>query len=216
MTVAALVWRSLTPPAWYALLAFGVPALILLLAWAASAYSGRPMSELMRDPAEVAHLPAYSGFVSNTGGLLWAGATTLALATAALLARAGRRGETMGFFVILGLLSGALMADDVFMLHDRIFPHVLGLPEWLPVAFHAVLLLVLLAGFRRVYAEWNLFFLAMALSGFAASLGIDLLPEESLPGHYVIEDGFKLFGIVNWLAFTVQSCFRYLRAIEPA
>jgi hypothetical protein len=186
--------------------------LVLLGSALIGVVSGRPLQDLLRDPLAVAGLPPYVGLVSNIGVLLWAAAATLSTYAAALRWLAGFRDRATAFLALFALLSAALTVDDLFMLHEWVFPMVLRLPQWLPLVGEVLLLGVLLIGFRAVYLGHNLFFLASALFGLGASATIDLVPEGILPAHHLLEDGLKLIGIANWLGFSAQTASRYLRA----
>lgn len=205
-------WRQLRPPRLGLLLGWTLPLLVLLGVWLLSLGVGAPVEDLTRDTNAVLKVPPYVGVLSNVGVLLWAAAAALALFAAALLWLAGRRDRVTAFLTLLGLLTGLLVIDDLFMVHEWVFPMVLSFPPWLLLVGEAVGLVVLLAAGWPVLANANLFFLGSALGGFSGSVALDFLPHDLLPGHYLLEDGFKFVGIVNWLAFTVQLCARHLVA----
>lgn len=205
-------WRTWVTGYGRALVAtWGIAVMALAVVAGLALYSEHPRSDFTRDTAAVARLPPYVGLLSNLGMLVWTASAVLALTTAALLLRAGRRDEVSGFFTVLGLLTCLLLGDDLFMLHEWVLPY-LGLPGDSLLAVQACALLYLLYRFRAVYLEANLLFLGSALAGFGAGVMVDAIPVGVLPAHFLLEDGCKFFGIVNWLAFTVQSAFRYLHA----
>ena len=198
------------------LLVYVPPLAILALALLGSHVSERPISDFTRDVAAIASLPPYLGMVSSVGILLWTAAATLALATAAILARHQAPKALWRFFLGFGLLTTVLMLDDFFMFHDRLFPRFLGLPEKATVAIYGTALLYILIRFRAIYRAMPCFFLWAALLGFALSLLVDLVPETLIPYHHLFEDGCKLLGITGWLAFVAQAALHQLDSILSA
>ncbi|MDO5503221.1 MAG: hypothetical protein Q4G67_08625 [Actinomycetia bacterium] len=139
-----------------------------------------------------------AGFMSNVGILIWGACAGITL-FASRLSSGWRR----GFLTVGTLLTLGLAVDDAFMLHDEVLP-LTGIPEevWLFVIAAAVLAFFItrrqqiMAGPRAP--------MALAILGFALMLGLDLLePLGLLTGHAVIEEGFKLIGIVNWTIYFV-------------
>lgn len=189
---------------------YGPAVLVLLLAVVASLASGRPISEFTRDMAAIAGMPPYLGLISNAGILLWSSAAAIALGTAAVLARHRAPKDLTRFFISFGILTIVLVLDDFFMFHDRLFPRLLGLSEKGTVAIYGSLLLYILIRFRRVYQAMPCFFLWAALTLFALSLLVDLVPEHRIPYHHLFEDGFKFLGITSWLAFSAQAALLQL------
>lgn len=91
--------------------AFAGSLLVIVPKLAASA--GVPASYIMRDAVSTQFYSVYIGSVSGLGVLLWAMACFIPLYTATFL----ERGERRAFLVALGLFSGLLMADDLYMIH---------------------------------------------------------------------------------------------------
>lgn len=194
-------------------LIYGFSLAILLLALLGSWLIDRPISDFTRDLAAIAHIPPYIGFVSNVGILLWCAATTIALMSAALMSRTQAHALPARFFISLGALSSILMLDDFFEFHEWIFPKFLGIHEKTSFLLYGILLLYILIRFRSVYLKTSYFLLYSALCGLAMSVLIDRVPDNIIPHHYLFEDGFKLIGIANWLAFTLQAAFDYIPLI---
>lgn len=180
------------------------PTLGVLAAVALAAQTlGIPFGNASRDLAAIAGVHPLAGFLSNIGILLWCAAATVCLC-AAYVAR--RRGDTRvsRFLFFSGLFTAVLLCDDFFLVHEQLAPSYLGLHEDVVVASYALALLCYAWVFRAEIwrTEFGLLFAAAAF--FAVSIGLDALN----PGgryHLFIEDGAKLLGLANWLAYYLRT-----------
>lgn len=212
------------------LLLYGLTLGVLLAVVLASQRTGVSIAMFMRDPnailgvqrADVAFMFPYMGVTSNLGVLLWTAAATLCLVTWA--ATNGQAGSTRWFFLYFGLLSVALMLDDLFMLHETAPAFFLGLDggvgELLPFALYALAFLAGIVLYRQqLFADDGLFFL-LALAFLALSVFVDLIQPwvQSQIGDWRIlfEDGFKLLGIAGWFWFFLRRSLAELRRTDSA
>jgi hypothetical protein len=92
----------------------------------AAAYGVSP-ADLTRDPAAVLAIPYYVGLLSNWGVMLCSAAAAICLFTAWTLRRRERSASTWLF--ASGLITLILALDDMFMLHEDVFPNVFGIHE---------------------------------------------------------------------------------------
>ena len=107
-----------------------------------------------------------------------------------------------------------LLVDDLFMLHQRIFPNQFGIDEIIVFLFYGLLFLVYLLLFRKVILETDHIYLSLTVFFFIFSLLVDLLvPETLIPMYHLFEDGPKFFGIVSWFAYQFSVC---LTAVKTA
>lgn len=184
-------------------------ALVLLggIFWAGSTF-GIPFEKMTGDPAYHRGYHPLTGFLSYIGILLWCTTSAVTLFTASVLYR--REGNTVAcvYLTYAGVLTGILMVDDLFMLHDFLIGH---LPMYT--------LYVLLTGyffykyFHRIRQDTFLLLLA-AVGCLAVSVAMDMiLPNEGL--EYFLEDGFKFLGILSWALFFVLASQDALRAELP-
>jgi hypothetical protein len=189
----------------------------LLLALAAyAALTGTPAYLWTRDPAAIHDANPFLGAASNLGILLWTAAASLAFFTAARLRGEFEARETRAFLVWAGLLTTWLLLDDLFMLHERLLPDVVGIPQWLTVLMYGALLITLLARFREVVAVTDTRLLGLSLGSFVFSAGIDQAPGtwHTWEGLVFLEDAAKLFGIVSWLAYFAMTCEASLATVS--
>lgn len=174
-----------------------------------------PIHHFTADPNATLRAPFYIGFISNLGIMLWAAATALCIFSAFLLRNSAKPQPLSGFLFYSGLFTGLLMLDDVFLLHEEVFPKHLGIAEELVYASYGLFTILLLVLFRRTIlkTEYLLWGLAFGLLG--ASVVVDLMPFQ-LRHSFLVEDGLKFFGIVFWLAYFVRVCFHALRPVPRA
>lgn len=201
-------WRRL----WPLLATLFVPVALLLAVVAAFALKGRiPVSALMADPLAVAgDLPVYTGIVSTIEGLLWCATAAVCLFTVAV-ARRKRSTSPLGLLAAAGAVSALLLADDVFLFHDDVFPHYLGVDEAQVFAAYGVLVTLVVVAFRKTILGTDYLLLAIALGAFAMSIGVD---QYEAFDPILLEDGAKLVGIVTWAAYFMRLCARCLSVSE--
>jgi hypothetical protein len=146
-------------------------------------------------------MPVYTGFLSNMGMLFWSSTVAVCFFTATFVARRAATRPTGRFLYASGLLTLFLLMDDLFQLHERVFPLSLGIPE--PIVFLGYLSVtfVYLVRFRGVILESDYLLLGLALGFFGLSVAVDVFTEGEL---YLWEDGAKFVGIVTWLAYFVR------------
>ena len=171
-------------------------------------WKGVPIGSLTRDPATVADVPIFTGFLSQAGIFFWSASAAICLFSAKVLAIQPDRLGFKRFLLVSGLLTLVLGLDDVFLLHEVFFPHF-GVPENLVYVGYAGFVFFYLLGFRSIILETEYALLGMALGWFGLSVILDVLDPPAL-GQYIflVEDGAKLVGVVTWLAyyFRVGAC----------
>jgi len=111
-----------------------------------------------------------------------------------------------------GALTALLLFDDLFLLHEVIFPIFFGIPDEVMLAIYSVLMLFYLLWFGRLVRQSDFLLFVMALGMFSLSIGIDLVSDD-----YLWEDGAKFIGIVSWFAYFAHVCAASLKGgFEPS
>ena len=189
-----------------------LPILVLLgITRLFSSMTSIPLRRLMLDPTEVTQVPFYTGIMSNLGTLLWTAAASICLFIAIFMAQmVGKAWKN--FFLVSGLLTLILLLDDLLRIHDEIFPVYLGIKGDIFGIGYVLFIGVYLFRFRKLIVQYPYAFLMMALGFFGVSVAIDVAPtglKHLFPEADIVffEDGAKLLGIANWLAY-----FAYLSA----
>ena len=188
-------------------------AFVIVVACAACAVTPLTFGRLSRDPLAISEAPFYVGCLSNLGVLLWCAAATACFFAAAVLRPAsGARevGLTRGFFLCSGALTAVLTCDDLFMLHERFFPLVMGVPEKLVLASYAVAGCAYLARFHKQLLRTRALPLAAAFGCFAVSVACDVFIPDRLNLH-AAEDGAKLLGIAAWCGYFLDTSLAQVR-----
>lgn len=150
------------------------------------------------------------GIASNLGVMLWTASATICLFTWAILRRRPGEVKFSAFLLCSGLMTLMLTADDFFLLHEKIFPRYLGLPEKLLFMGYGLLILWGLAAFKRCIFETDYFLLLVSFIFFGLALLIDTVQYQldDLIGEWRIlaEDGLKMLGIVGWFGYFLRCC----------
>jgi len=205
--------RQDTGPALWVYLISVVPPILLGVVIAAQPYIDP--AELFRDPLSVAHdaaakgecCHAYYGFVSQLGGLIWAGGSFIAFLAAAVLFSRRNTCKDWRFMAAAGALTSILVVDEVFQGHEFVYPTLFGLSETVVFAIYALLAVAYLWHFRRIIIEVGAGLLIISLTAFATSIMSDLFVSDELSWHRLAEDGSKLLGICTWTAFNWWAAF---------
>lgn len=167
------------------------------------------IAHMAQDITTIGGLHPLSGFLSSMGILLW-WASACIWFSAAWLHRQADRGQAAHFAVASGAFSAYLAADDLFLVHERLAPTYLLLPE---KAIHLALGLALgwyLVRFRDSLLRPDAMTLIVGFVLLTLSVGIDVLSpqlDSALNGWaYLIEDGSKWLGITCWFGFCLARC----------
>ncbi len=112
-----------------------------------------------------------------------------------------------------GLLSSVLVIDDMFMLHDVVFPDYLGVNQLLIYLVYILMLLVYLFAYRRRLMNNDYPILFVALVCFSLSVLADVFAPRDFRFRVLFEDGFKLAGICCW---TIYFWVRSVREIRES
>lgn len=187
-----------TFPAVGLILLISVPLLgaVLFLSW----WLDVPVGDLTGDIASVARTQLYIGMLSSIGMLFWTATATLCIFSAMLVT--GRQNEVMlkQFLYLSGLFTLLLLFDDLFLLHERVFPNVIGLPEEAVLGGYALFALAYLIRSRTVIFATEYPLLGLALFFFGISVVIDVVFSE-VPGTAALDDFAKFVGIVSWFVY---------------
>lgn len=177
---------------------------LLLVLYSFSQFDHIPLSTLTRDPADITGMPFYMGILSTLGVMLWSATTGICGVGWLLLEPSHQQRRFLGASALLSLL---LALDDAVLLHERVFPKHLHIPENLVLAGYLGLGMAYLFYFlpRMLSTDYGLFIFAV---GFMA---LSIVFDVIMPFHELAtftEDSLKFIGIVFWLSYfgrTVQT-----------
>lgn len=181
-----------------------VSALLLIATVLLGTSTRVPTRLLTRDPTAALGGAPYVGFLSQVGIFFWAGAAAVCLLAWRLVGREAAEGDrARGFFAAGGMLTLLLGVDDLFLLHETVFPGV-GIPEPSVYAAYGAGLALFLARYRASVGITAPVLMALALASFGTSAAFDVLEPRGV-NQYLLEDGAKLVGIVSWLGFFLRA-----------
>jgi len=158
---------------------------------------GESPAVFTREPQAVLKGPFYVGSFSNLGGLVWFAAAAI-MSFAWSLKPLGR-----GALILAALLTWAMGVDDVFMLHDTIYPK-LHLNEIFVSALYFVVIGVIIWRFYRQLARSTLVGIAIAVMFWGLSEVFDQYFNHI---GQLAEDGAKFIGIVVWAAAWIRQAY---------
>ncbi|HEY9668963.1 MAG TPA: hypothetical protein V6C91_19290 [Coleofasciculaceae cyanobacterium] len=201
--------------------------LFIVVVWLIAEACGIGMYELTADPAEVARKPPYTGLFSNLGNLLWSGTVAICIFTAFLIKvdqASGRRWLT--FLIASSFLTAFLLLDDLFQVHEYYPVLFFGFNTKIPLEnrtlqnlFEAIFFVIYFAcfGLYLFYFRYHIrqteyLSFILAIFFFGLSIVVDMAPE-TLPGHYIIEESFKLLGIISWITYFSRTCSSIIRQL---
>lgn len=196
---------------------FSIYAPVLVLLVILKLQNRISVQTLTRDVSAVANAPFYSGAISNLGVLVWGAAVAITWFSFSLLREIGVNKEFSRFFLFSSGLTSILLLDDLFLVHEQVFPKYLNVPEKLVFVGYGIIILLYLVKFRKTILKTDFLLLILAFGFFGLSVVIDLLPiVESRLGiedQFLLEDGFKLLGILSWLTYYAKACAAALKQI---
>ncbi|MCC6385439.1 MAG: hypothetical protein LC117_06815 [Bacteroidia bacterium] len=170
------------------------------------------LDHFTQDPAEITNSPFYLGFFSNVGIMLWCASAAISLLASRVIPATESKSRVRRFLFVSGLLSILLMLDDLFQLHEEVFPFYFGIPENAVYLVYANVILLYAVIYRDllINSEYLLLLLAALLIG--TSRIIDVVPMP-IPEDSFLEDAIKLFGIVSWFLFYVRYSFSEIKKL---
>ncbi len=189
-----------------------IPLAVLALAGLAARARGFDPAWLFRDPVTAGGLPTYAGLISGLGNVLWVTTAGICLFAYWLARSTGEVLDGARYLLAAGLLTAVLGLDDLYQLHERIAPRVLGIPEQVVLGSYGAALAGISARFHRLLLREADVLLAVAMATLGGSLVVDLLAPNR-GWYYLAEDGLKFVGIFFWATFHVR---RAHRLVQPA
>lgn len=162
--------------------------------------TGVDLADLTRDIAAVEDTHLYVGALSTTGLMLWAATAGICLLGAAVMSCFPNQRETTWFLFSAGMLTTLLGFDDAFLLHERVFPTYLGLPQKGVYLVYIGSILGFLLFFFKKILRTDFVLLGVSLVFMALSVGMDEFVPYSRFETFV-EDSCKFVGIVFWVTY---------------
>lgn len=183
---------------------------LAVLAWVSRAFK-IPLWKFTRDPVQIFNGNPWDGVLSNIGVILWCVAAVVCFFSYVILRAIDADRSKQRFLLCCGAISTLLLLDDLFLLHERVFPLLFGISEKVVYGSYAVLVAIVFWRDRHHLSQEN-GLLVSALLFFAASIAVDAFPKWLGIWHHLAEDGTKILGIISWSGFFFSFCLRSVRS----
>lgn len=174
--------------------------------------TNNPIWKLAKDPSEVIGFSPYIGLLSNWGVVLWVAAAAICLFSAVLLKQQQGANSTLTFIAVSGAFSLLLGIDDLFLLHDRLFPKLFHIPENYFYFLYLFAFLAYLICFIRQIIKYEYLLIGAALLFFLLSRRV-FITLPFFDQFMTTGDMLKYFGIVFWLAFFYRTALFEVSAL---
>ena len=168
-------------------------ALVALASW----LLGEPAAVFTREPQQVLGGTFYVGSFSNLGGLVWFGAAAI-LSFAWSLKTSDRTA-----LLLAAVLTWAMGIDDIFMLHDRVYPK-LYLNEYIVTALYFGTIALIVLRSRHQLARSTLVGIGLTVFFWILSQVFDTFFNTI---GQLAEDGSKFIGIAVWAAAWIRQAY---------
>ena len=179
-----------------------LPTILILLAVGIISWrTNIPIMDFTRDPLSIMDAPVYIGVISNLGILFWTAGAAICFFSAAMIAQINQKSQDFYFLLFGGIITTVLLFDDFFLFHEKVFPLYLNTSESQVFFIYLLMLLVYLIVFRKKIMATDFILLGLSLMCFAMSAIIDEIFVVHFRGKFLVEDGFKLLGILTWTAY---------------
>lgn len=201
--------------------------ILFLVIISISYFTGIPIEIFTRDPAVIAtsetiipfiddyHNP-FLGIISQIGILFWCISASLCLFCSVIIVQKKSSWYNYAYFLrFFGLITLILLLDDLFLLHESIFPQILKTPEELIYFCYVVTVIIGLIKYKKIILQTNWIVFLLSLIFFSFSMIIDKINffTYSVGLTILLEDGFKLLGIVSWLCYFGFFCLETMKKL---
>ncbi|HWR99811.1 MAG TPA: hypothetical protein VN249_04300 [Prolixibacteraceae bacterium] len=172
-----------------------------------------PFNVYTRDPIQTLGGKPYVGIISSIGILLWCATATILFFSSVLAYNQGSPGEFVRFLLYSGAFTAFMLMDDMFLLHDVIFPEYLNISENYFYLAYGLILVTFLLLYSKILLKTDYILLILAFGFFVLSAGMDVFTAMvvELPGEYFFEDSFKLLGVISWFAFFSRTSYMQVK-----
>ncbi len=184
--------------------ALGFSAIMLALLAAAMAITGEEGRTFTGEPQDVLKGEFYVGAFSNLGGVFWFSCAAILSFTLAF------RPRQTAVLAAAALLSWAMGIDDIFLLHDHVYPY-LDIPQKLVMLGYFALASGIFVMSVIELPPRTTIGIAATVGFWGVSAILDLFFNDL---DQSIEDSAKFIGIAIWAATWIAQSFDVLR--QPA
>jgi hypothetical protein len=185
---------------------------------------------LVSDLGEITSSSPLAGSIANLSASFFAIAGAICMTFASLCrldAKISR--QWFQFFLLSGLLSFILFLDDLLQIHESIGSAIAFLnpsgyntnnillyalekaKREVVTVTYAIFIVAYLVKFRMHFRRTKVIFLYVALSCFALSVIMDVIPDNAFSGKFIFEEFPKFFGTIIWALYFYVSGIDIIR-----
>lgn len=166
-----------------------------------------------RDPVQTLNGKPYVGILSNLGVIFWCATTAVLFFASKISALQKRPARETWFLLSGGLITLLMLADDLFLIHDVVFPEYLNTDEKVFFIFYGLSAIALVVYFREIVLTTDYILLILAFCSFGSSALTDIIDALGIDitQLYVFEDGLKFLGIIAWFAYFTRTSYKIIR-----
>ena len=167
------------------------------------------LSYFSRDLNALAGNPWYFGTITFLCSFFWSFTVAICFFTFALLKN--DRLKEAQLFKIIGIFTIILLIDDVFMIHEDIFPNYLSIPERVIYLIYFFIVIYVVKQYFNFIKKTNYIILFTAIFLLGTSAFFDILSNNVLPDKNFYEDVIKLFGTTFWFYYFFDTCYNAVK-----
>ena len=150
--------------------------------------------------------------LSNWSVILWITTAVICLFGAVILKKQNTPKDTLRFIIGSGLLSLFLGIDDLYRLHDKIFPRMFHAPESFFYLLYFFTFLIYLMFFTTQILKYDYLLFGAAFFLLVISRRIAVI-IPFFDQFMTTGDMLKYFGIVFWLAFFYRTVLHEINTL---
>jgi hypothetical protein len=187
--------------------------LFLAIMVIASKTTGVYFETLSRDPIQVLNGKPYIGLISNTGILFWCASAAILLFSSKISSLQKRPEKQTFFLFFSGLLTILMLIDDLFLMHDVIFPDYLKINEIVFYLFYGSSVIAIFLYYQKIILNTDYILLILSF----LLLGLSVITDEvqvfgiKVIHPYIVEDSFKFLGIIAWFAYFSRTSYKFVK-----
>ncbi len=114
-----------------------------------------PIAKFTRDPAAITHSHPLLGIISHIGVLLWCSSAAICFFSYTLIQKIHISRDALLFTLFGCIIIFILLVDDLFLLHERIYPRYFSISERVTIASYAIIFLLYIIRFQKLILETN-------------------------------------------------------------
>jgi hypothetical protein len=128
-----------------------------------------------------------------------------------------KRPEKETFFLFFsGLLTLLMLIDDLFLMHDVIFPDYVKINEMVFYFFYGLSVIAIFLYYFKIILNTDYVLLIMSFLLLGLSAGTDEILTFGIKviHPYIFEDGLKFLGIIAWFAYFSRTSYKFIKPAD--